>query len=122
MGDNGHDNPTPAPIDRGGQGEALTHDGFGKRERSTLQMLQQAVHHGWKLDPKWLEHLPKELVRIAVSGNERSRLRAIEILRSMQRDQIDAAALLHRLERLERGESTENVSQRVVRLEFDDRE
>jgi len=79
--------------------------------RESLVMLKQAVANGWEIPGEWKGALPKLCMKIALdeSRGDRERLRAMEILRAMNRDNLDAAQVLDKVERLDGGEATERI-------------
>lgn len=117
----------------GGENHALAGDGGeggvdlfeqpGGRSRESLRLIQRAVRNGWKIDPKWLEAVPKETMRIMLSSkDERNRLRAAELMQAIHRDATNAAISLDKIERLDDGRATEHVAgQTVLKVEFDER-
>ena len=90
----------------GGQGESSS-----PLARGSLQMIQQAVMNGWDLPKEWMQALPRFCMSIVAdkSKGDRERLRATEILRAMQRDNLDAAQALDRVERLDQGRATDRI-------------
>ena len=79
--------------------------------RSSLTMIRQAVANNWNIPDAWKAGLPAMCAKIASddSKGDRERLRAIEILRAMQRDNLDAAQVLDRVERLDEGRATDRI-------------
>ena len=79
--------------------------------RQSLAMIKSAVVNGWDIPDKWKQALPSLCLKMALddSRGDRERLRAIEILRAMQRDNLDAAQALDKVERLDQGQATERV-------------
>jgi hypothetical protein len=101
MGQQANDENLPEWI--GGQGEAPA--------RSSLTMIRQAVANNWNIPDAWKAALPAMCAKIASdeSKGDRERLRAVEILRAMQRDNLDAAQVLDRVERLDEGRATDRI-------------
>jgi hypothetical protein len=63
------------------------------------------------------EAAPKIASRIAVEGGtDREKLRAIEVLAAMDRDNINALAMLDKIERLDGGEATERIELAPIRI------
>ena len=86
-------------------------------DRETMRMLRQAVRNRWPIPPTMREAAPKIASRIAVEGaTDRERLRAIEVLTAMDRDNINALAMLDKVERLDGGEATERIELAPVRI------
>jgi hypothetical protein len=97
------DNSENLPAWAGGQG--------GPPDRTSLAMIRQAVSNNWDIPDAWKAALPAMCAKIASdeSKGDRERLRAIEILRAMQRDNLDAAQVLDRVERLDEGRATDRI-------------
>ena len=87
----------------GGQGETP--------DRQSLSMIRRAVTNNWDIPDSWKAALPAMCAKIATDEKkgDRERLRAIEILRSMQRDNLDAAQVLDKVERLDEGQATDRI-------------
>jgi len=87
----------------GGQGAAPS--------RAALATIRRAVSNNWDIPDAWKAALPALCAKIASddSKGDRERLRAIEILRAMQRDNLDAAQVLDRVERLDEGRATDRI-------------
>ena len=102
-GTNTPENTENLPEWAGGKG--------GEPDRSSLALIKQAVTNNWSIPDAWKNALPTLCAKIATdeSKGDRERLRAIEILRAMQRDNLDAAQVLDRVERLESGQATERI-------------
>lgn len=83
----------------------------GAPDRSSLALIKRAVSNNWNIPDNWKAALPAMCAKIATdeSKGDRERLRAIEILRSMQQDNLQAAQVLDRVERLESGQATERI-------------
>lgn len=87
-------------------------------DRETLRMLIQAVRNRWAIPEGMRDAAPKIAARIAMSGaTEREKLRAIELLAALDRDNIAALALLDKNERLDGGQATERIELRPVTFE-----
>jgi hypothetical protein len=89
----------------------------GHHNRADLAMIERAVRHGWKIPLEWTDKLPEVAARIAADTgkNDRERLRALELIAALLRDNVAAAVQLDKINRLDAGESTENVRQ-VVKI------
>jgi|TARA_R110000824_G_scaffold1991_4_gene9716 hypothetical protein len=85
--------------------------GLATGDRESLRIIKQAVTSGWDIPPEWKDSLPNLCMGIACDElrGDRERLRAIEILRAMQRDNLDAAQVLDKVERLDVGQATERI-------------
>jgi len=102
-------NGSPQQLPTGGEGGLQLMEQSGGRVRRSLQIIQRAAENGWLIKDEWLEALPKVAVQIAATGNPREKLRALEVLRAMMRDRVDAAVMLDKIERLDAGEATERT-------------
>tara|TARA_R110001592_G_scaffold122620_1_gene329532 strand:+ start:101 stop:448 length:348 start_codon:yes stop_codon:yes gene_type:complete len=102
-GEKKEENRENLPDWLGGMGEPPT--------RSALQTIKRAVTNNWEIPEEWKAALPRLCLRIAAddSRGDRERLRAVEILRAMQNDNLNAAQALDRVERLDSGQATERV-------------
>jgi hypothetical protein len=86
-------------------------------DRQTMRMLAQAVRNRWPIPQAMREAAPKIASRIAVEGaTDREKLRAIEVLAAMDRDNINALAMLDKIERLDGGEATERIELAPIRI------
>jgi len=84
-------------------------DGAGS-VRSTMQLLAQAVKNRWVIPPEMRDAAGKLARHIAVHGKtDRDRLRAVELLAALDRDNIAALLALDKVERLEGGNATERI-------------
>lgn len=65
----------------------------GQMTRSDMRDLAAAARRGWQIPEEWLDTLPQEAYRIAIDPGRkpRDRLRAIDLLRAMRRDNELAA-------------------------------
>ena len=115
-GKDGNGNGTPTHS-RGGEGGLQLMEQSGGRVRRSLQIIQRAAENGWLIKDEWLEALPKVAVQIAATGNPREKLRALEVLRAMMRDRVDAAVMLDKIERLDAGEATERTELGPIMLD-----
>ena len=108
MGENGTVNGSTNDLPEwaGGKGELEP-----RHEREALILLKRAVTSGWKIPTEWKNELPKLCMKIALDElkGDRERLRAVEILRAMSRDTIDALQVLDKIERLDSGTATERI-------------
>jgi hypothetical protein len=86
-------------------------------ERDTLRMLVQAVRNRWPIPDDLRQAAPMIARRIALQGaTDRERLRAIELLAALDRDNIAALAALDKIERLDGGEATERIELLPIRI------
>lgn len=73
-------------------------------------MMLRAMKEGWQIPDGMLEACPKIASKIALeSKTEREKLRAIEVLAAMRRDNIAALQAIDKVERLDSGKATERV-------------
>ena len=98
-----NENSENLPEWAGGQGAAPS--------RAALATIRRAVSNDWDIPDAWKAAPPAMCAKIASdeSKGDRERLRAIEILRAMQRDNLDAAQVLDRVERLDEGRATDRI-------------
>ena len=86
-------------------------------DRETLRMLVRAVRERWDIPPEMRVKAPEIARRIALGdGTEREKLRAIELLAALDRDNIAALVALDKVERLDGGEATERIELAPVRI------
>lgn len=88
----------------------------GHHDREDLRLVEMAVRKGWAIPDEWAEKLPQVAARIALDPGkpDRDRLRALELLGTLKRDNIGGLIDLIKTRRLIGGESTENVTVRYV--------
>lgn len=92
----------------------LGSDGHG---RSDLSLLRQAISSGWRIPEELRETLPRVVIgMIRDARSDRERLRAIEVLTAMQRDNVQAFVAVDRVERLDGGEATERIELLPIRI------
>lgn len=88
------------------------------RSRGAFAMLAAAIKNQWPIPEAAIEAAPKVAARMLLEGTtDRVKISAIKLLLAMQKNNIEALETLHKIERLESGQSTENV--RVFVAEFD---
>ena len=86
-------------------------------DRQTMRMLIRAVRERWDIPAEMRLKAPEIATRIATGdGTDREKLRAIELLAALDRDNINALATLDKIERLEGGEATERIELAPVRI------
>ena len=79
-------------------------------ERETLRMIQHAVKNRWVIPDAVRDAAPKIATQIMLnSKNDRERMRAIELLATLDRDNIAALVAVDKLERLDGGHATERI-------------
>ncbi len=83
----------------------------GMSERRGLNLLRRAVGEGWDMPANVRNEAPAFLEGVMrSSSDDRARLKAVEILRQMAKDNVEAAVALDRVNRLEAGDATENAA------------
>jgi hypothetical protein len=88
-----------------------------RHHRETLNLLKRAVRNRWPIPDSMREAAPRIASQIALAGKtDRERLRAIELLAALDRDNIAALATLDKVERLEGGEATERIELLPIRI------
>jgi hypothetical protein len=83
---------------------------------AALRLLERAVRNHWQIPEDLAKELPDfaaEMMRTA--NDERSRIRAAELIVSMNKANVDLAIAVDKVNRLDDGTSTENQS---VKVEF----
>ncbi len=82
-----------------------------RESRSTLRLLQRAILNGWELPEGALRAIPAFAANILrdAKKSDRDRLRAAELLASLQRDTVSALIALDKVERLDSGSATERI-------------
>jgi hypothetical protein len=101
--------PTKGNKNQKPQSDVERSSAFG--DRSGMRLLQRAVSEGWQI-PEWCYRgAPAICTKVLVDEKMpiAYRLRASELLAAMQRDKIQAAIALDRMERLEANEATDRV-------------
>jgi hypothetical protein len=79
-------------------------------ERAGLRLIRRAIHGRWDIPDVLLEQLPKHVTALLVGArNDREKLRAAEVLVSMNRDNIAALVHADKIERLDSGKATDRV-------------
>lgn len=91
----------------------------GLRTSESLRLVRRAVLNKWDIPDEWLPVIPRVAMQILSNSQRcgRERLRAMELIRQLRRDNLDAAAMLDKIERLDANMPTEN--QGVIQLTFD---
>ena len=90
----------------------------GKNKGADLSLIHKAICGGWLIPQELMAELPEMALKIARATEEgtRERLRAMEILRAMQRDNVEAAVLLARFE------ADAGVTRTKIVIEYEHRE
>jgi len=100
----------PDAADRRSPGPRPFADRDPKRDRETLRMLATAVRNRWPIPEAMRKELPELASRIALNAeSDRDRLRALELLAALDRDNIAALVALDRVERLDGGDVTDRI-------------
>ena len=90
-------------------------------KREAVKVIRQAVVNGWEIPVEVFKEMPTMLADMARSAESpRDRIRALECLKGMVKDKVEAAKTLDNIERLDAGKPTEIQRQQVFRVEFDD--
>ena len=86
--------------------------------RESLRMVQRAVLNGWDVPDEARNSLPLECYAIATDPERpaRDKLRAMEVLRAMAKDNLDAAMALDKIERLDNPEAA--TERHVVKIDY----
>lgn len=108
---------------KSGDGGSSLLEGLDSAQTSkTCIMVGRAIHHGWHIPNEERAALPKRLFELlAKETRVREFVRLAGLARLMLKDNIDAIAILDKIERLEIGLSTSNVSTEVkadIRVEL----
>ena len=86
-----------------------------------MRLIRRAVLNGWKIPERAKEVLPAMVLEIAESSpSQRDRIRAVELLNSLEKSNVEASEKLDKMERLESGQPTDIQRQQVFKVEFDD--
>jgi hypothetical protein len=79
-------------------------------ERAGLRLVSRAIRNRWNIPAELMDKLPSVVVgMVAKAKTDRERLRAVEVLVAMERDNMAALAAADRVERLDGGKPTELV-------------
>lgn len=83
----------------------------GFATRSGLRLLQRAVNNNWEIPDYVVSGIPKLLAQLLANpkAHMRDRLRLIEVIATLARDNISLAVSLDRVERLEAGKATDHI-------------
>ena len=86
-------------------------------ERAGLRLIQRAINGGWQIPEELMSQLPRVVTgMVANARNDRERLRAVEVLVSMQRDNTAALVAADKVERLDDGSPTEVIELAPITL------
>lgn len=84
------------------------------------RLVERAITNGWAIKDEWKAHLPAVLATMAADPKrgDKSRRMAIQLLRQMEQDNVNALLEADRMERLDSGRATEHVanSVRVIQI------
>jgi len=83
-----------------------------KGASETMQLIRRAVRSRWRIPERVYEAAPAIVARILLdpATDTREKIRAVQTLAMLDRDNIDLVLEANKIERLEAGKSTENVS------------
>lgn len=103
--------PKQKPIAAEVQAPALEPSLESFANRSGLRLLQRAVNNNWEIPDYVVSGIPKLLAQLLANpkAHMRDRLRLIEVIATLARDNINLAVSLDRVERLEAGKATDHV-------------
>ena len=88
-----------------------------RHERAGLRLIRRAIEGRWQVPDELLASLPRVVVgMVANSRTDRERLRAVEILVAMNRDNLASLQTADRLERLDEGQPTDNIQLAPITL------
>jgi hypothetical protein len=99
-------NTTGAIVLAGGQGGVVEPG----HQRAGMRMLRRAVAEGWDVPTEMRRQAVGVIGSLLGSDDERIATRAAEVAVSMVKADVDAAVALDKLERLDAGENTENIT------------
>lgn len=86
-------------------------------ERAGLRLVRRAIHGRWAVPDELLESLPRVVTgMVANAKTDRERLRAVEVLVAMQRDNMAALQAADKIERLDDGNPTEVIQLAPITL------
>jgi len=81
-----------------------------KHERAGARLIRRAIEGRWNIPDELMDQLPRVVTGlIANARSDRERLRAVEILVAMQRDNLSALQAADRIERLDEGKPTDSI-------------
>jgi len=87
-------------------------------DRETMRMLITAVRNRWDIPEGMKNAVGKIAARIALEGRtDRERLRAVELLAALDRDNIDALIACIKTQRLDSGQATERIELKPITFE-----
>mgnify|MGYP007046849936 CR=1 FL=1 len=88
-----------------------------KHDRAGLRLIKRAIHNRWEIPETLMAQLPKVVTALVASARtDRERLRAVEVLVAMQRDNLAALAMADKIERLDSGTPTERIELAPITL------
>jgi hypothetical protein len=81
-----------------------------RHERAGARLIRRAIEGRWAIPDELLDSLPRVVAGLVANARtDRERLRAIELLVTMSRDNLAALQAADRLERLDDGLPTDNL-------------
>lgn len=88
-----------------------------RHERAGLRLVRRAIHGRWAVPDELLASLPRVVTgMVANARTDRERLRAVEVLVAMQRDNMAALQAADKIERLDDGSPTEVIQLAPITL------
>lgn len=88
-----------------------------KHDRAGLRLIKRAILGRWQIPDDLLEQLPRVVTGVVANARtDRERLRAVELIVAMQRDNMAALQMADRLERLDGGSPTELIELAPITL------
>lgn len=80
----------------------------GRHDRAGLRLIKRAIYGRWDIPEELLDQLPRVVTGLVANARtDRERLRAVEVLVAMQRDNMAALQAADKVERLDEGSPTE---------------
>ena len=103
--------PNPAADHEAEAAARRVMDPDGPNLRSAMRTVKRAVENGWDIPPTVLAGLPRICASILADPKQKPyiRLRAAELLATLQRDHVSTAVAYDRMERLELEMATERI-------------
>ncbi len=88
-----------------------------RHDRAGLRLIKRAIHNRWQIPEDLMSQLPRVVTGLVANARtDRERLRAVEVLVAMQRDNMAALQMADRIERLESGRPTEQIELAPITL------
>lgn len=88
-----------------------------RHERAGARLIRRAIEGRWAIPDELLDTLPRVVAGLVANArSDRERLRAIELLVTMSRDNLASLQAADRLERLDDGLPTDNIQLQPITL------